>query len=492
VFDSSLPEENKPLFRLANRLHMDTRASAVEARLLFRTGDPYSRHVLDESERALRDMRYLFDAEIRPVRYYDNTVDIEVRTRDVWTLNPGASFKLRGGESASRFEVEDANLFGRGKALQLAHSSTVDRDEWIVDWNDPNVWGSRWQLDLGFADSDDGNRSELMVWQPFYALDTRREFGVSVVQWDRVESRYALGEVTDRFAQDEQRAEIFAGWSKGLRGRWAHRWLAGYRFERNRFTTPATPLATTQLPADRDLSYPWFGVEWLQDDFREMSNLNQIGRVEDLAFGFRTRLEAGWSGESFGATRDAYIFNALLSDGFEIRPDRFLFLSARAATRVEDGSSANAWGSFATRYFARMGEHNVFYAAASVLGSHALDEQTQILLGGDNGLRGYPLRFQSGSGRALLTLEHRVYTDWYPFRLVRIGGAVFVDAGRTWGSAPVPVENLGWLADAGLGLRFGMSRSGLGNILHVDVAFPLNSAPGVDDVQFQVETKRTF
>jgi hypothetical protein len=37
-----------------------------------------------------------------------------------------------------------------------------------------------------------------------------------------------------------------------------------------------------------------------------------------------------------------------------------------------------------------------------------------------------------------------------------------------------------------------MSRSGLGNILHVDVAFPLNSEPGVDDVQFQVETKRTF
>jgi hypothetical protein len=492
VFDASIPEENGALYRLANRLHMDTRASAVEARLLFRTGDLYSRHVLDESERALRDMRYLFDADIRPVRYYGNTVDVEVRTRDVWTLNPGASFKLRGGESASRFEIEDANLFGRGKALQLAHSSTVDRDEWILNWSDPNVWGSRWQLDLGFADSDDGNRSEVMFWQPFYALDTRREFGVSVVQWDRVQARYALGEVTDRFGQDEQRAEIFAGWSNGLRGGWARRWLAGYRFERNRFVTPAAALATTDLPEDRDISYPWIGVEWLQDDFREMSNLNQIGRVEDLAFGFRARLEAGWSGESLGATRDSYIFDATLSDGFEILPGQFLFLSARTATRVEDGSSTNAYASFATRYFARMGERNVFYAGASVLGSDDLDEQTQVLLGGDNGLRGYPLRFQSGSGRALITLEHRVYTDWYPFRLVRVGGAVFVDAGRAWGNGPVPVENLGWLADAGLGLRFGMSRSGLGNILHVDVAFPLNSVADVDSVQFQIETKRTF
>jgi hypothetical protein len=492
VFDSSIPEENKALFRLANRLHMDTRASAIEARLLFRTGDAYSRHVLDESERALRDMRYLFDAEIRPVRYYDNTVDIEVRTRDVWTLNPGASFKLRGGESASRFELEDANLFGRGKALQIARSSTVDRDEWILGWNDPNVWGSRWQLDFGFADSSDGNRSELMISQPFYALDTRREFGVSLVEWNRIESRYALGEITDRFAQDEQRAEIFAGWSRGLRNGWARRWLAGFRFERNRFATPAVPLATASPPADRELSYPWVGVEWLQDDFREMSNLNQIGRIEDLAFGARARLEAGWSDQAFGATRDAWLLNAALSDGFEVRPDQFLFFSARAATRVEDGSAANAFASFATRYFMRIGEHNVFYAGASVLDSHDLDEQTQILLGGDNGLRGYPLRYQSGSGRALLTLEHRVYTDWYPFRLVRIGGAVFVDAGRTWGRGPVPVENLGWLADAGFGLRFGMSRSGLGNILHVDVAFPLRSEAGLDSVQFQVETKRTF
>jgi len=134
----------------------------------------------------------------------------------------------------------------------------------------------------------------------------------------------------------------------------------------------------------------------------------------------------------------------------------------------------------------------IFLGGIAWIGAHDLDPETQILLGGDNGLRGYPLRYQSGSGRALVTLEHRVYTDWYPFRLVRIGGAVFIDAGRTWGRGPVPVENKGWLADAGFGLRFGMSRSGLGNILHVDVAFPLNSEPGVDDVQFQVETKRTF
>jgi len=31
----------------------------------------------------------------------------------------------------------------------------------------------------------------------------------------------------------------------------------------------------------------------------------------------------------------------------------------------------------------------------------------------------------------LLTVEQRFYTDWYPFRLARIGAAVFGDVGRT-------------------------------------------------------------
>ena len=45
----------------------------------------------------------------------------------------------------------------------------------------------------------------------------------------------------------------------------------------------------------------------------------------------------------------------------------------------------------------------------------ALDPDMQLLIGGDNGLRGYPLRYEAGTSRALLTVEQRFYTDWYPF-----------------------------------------------------------------------------
>jgi hypothetical protein len=492
VFDPSDPREAGGLYAIANRLHMDTRASAIQAQLLFAPGDLYSRRVLEETERALRNLRYIFDAEIRPVRYSGNTVDLEVTTRDVWTLNPGLSFKRRGGENSSRVEIEDTNFLGRGKRISLARSSTEDRNSWIFQWEDPNVWSSRWRAAFDYADSTDGERAGALVEYPFYALDSRWTFGVAAVDFDRIESRYVLGEVTEQFRHEERSAELYAGTSRGLRNGWVRRLLAGYRHLEASFAAAPGEPAPPSLPADRTDAYPWVGIEWVQDDFQETSNLNQIGRTEDLAFGLAARLEAGWSDESLGATRNGAVLRGRVSDGFHVAQDQYLFVSGGVAGRFESSRAANVIANASAGYYLRTGTRGVLFAGASVVQTDALDPETQVLLGGGNGLRGFPARYQTGEGLALVTLEQRLYTDWYPFRLVRVGGAVFADVGRTWGRGAVPAPNFGWLADVGVGLRLGMSRSGLGNVLHVDVAFPLNGDDSIDSMQFQVETKRSF
>ncbi|NJO13688.1 MAG: hypothetical protein HC872_09745, partial [Gammaproteobacteria bacterium] len=107
-------------------------------------------------------------------------------------------------------------------------------------------------------------------------------------------------------------------------------------------------------------------------------------------------------------------------------------------------------------------------------------------------LRGYPLRYQAGTTSALLTLEHRYFTDWYPLRLARVGGAVFFDMGRTWGVDSAGTPNLGWLKDVGVGLRLGNTRSSYGSVIHLDLAFPLDRSAGIDAVQFLVSTHKSF
>ena len=120
----------------------------------------------------------------------------------------------------------------------------------------------------------------------------------------------------------------------------------------------------------------------------------------------------------------------------------------------------------------------MFFAGATGAASEALDPEDQIQLGGDNGLRGYPLRYQTGTSRALFTVEQRYFTDWFPFRLFYVGAAVFADVGRTWGRGAVGAPSLGWLSDVGFGLRLGNARSGFGSVVHIDIAFPLNRTPG--------------
>jgi hypothetical protein len=50
----------------------------------------------------------------------------------------------------------------------------------------------------------------------------------------------------------------------------------------------------------------------------------------------------------------------------------------------------------------------------------------------------------------------------------------------------------GILRDGGIGLRLGVTRSGLGNVIHLDVAFPLDGDSTISRVQYLVTTKQSF
>jgi len=186
------------------------------------------------------------------------------------------------------------------------------------------------------------------------------------------------------------------------------------------------------------------------------------------------------------------IFSGYLQDGVDLRPDESLFGSASASGRLEGGTLRDGVLSAELRYYRRTSKRFKFFASAGGTVTGNLDPEQQLLLGGDSGLRGYPLRYQAGTSKALLTLEERYYTDWYPFRLFHVAGAVFFDMGRAWGTDVTGASSDGLLKDVGIGLRLGSSRSAFGNVLHVDLAFPLDGDPSISNVQFVVETKGQF
>lgn len=119
IFDTDDPAEDKLPFRVANALHIRTRTSVVRDALLFKSGDRVSVRTFDETERALRSTRYLYDVKFTVLAVRDNIADIEVSTRDTWTLDPGGSFGRAGGANSTRVGIKEYNLLGTGTIVSL-------------------------------------------------------------------------------------------------------------------------------------------------------------------------------------------------------------------------------------------------------------------------------------------------------------------------------------------------------------------------------------
>jgi hemolysin activation/secretion protein len=200
----------------------------------------------------------------------------------------------------------------------------------------------------------------------------------------------------------------------------------------------------------------------------------------------------GFSSAALGSDRNALILRLGSRTGFGRSAGTSLRLTTALDTRWERGGIRNFQLSTSASFYKRQSDHRLFFASVKATFGHNLDADQQLLLGGDNGLRGYPLRYQFGDKRALVTLEQRFYSDWYPFRLFRVGGAVFFDIGRAWGSAKGAEAKNEILRDVGFGLRIGNTRSGLGRMTHIDFAFPLDGGKNIRDMQFLIQTKKSF
>ncbi len=491
IFDLDDPAENNALFRLANRWHRRTRDGVLSAQLLFASGDLYSQRLLDETERNLRALSFLREPEITVTRVHDGLVDIEVLTHDVWTLQVGPSFSRSGGTNETSVGFEDKNFFGFGKTFAIGMSTNVDRRSTVFEWRDPNVFGSRWRNELHWSDNSDGHVWRAQLWRPFYALNVRHSFGLLAGNAELLDTRYHLGVAYDSYRHRQQTATAYMGWSSGLRAGVTRRLTLGWNMARDDFDGIANATLAA-APQDRRFNYPWLRLNWINDHFHTTQNLDLIARTEDQQFGLSGSVGLGAASRGFGSDRNATILDSNVSYGHDITSRQQLFLSTAVSARVEQGHSRDVRSTSTIAWYWRTSPRTVMHSKLTLARGSNLDLDHYYELGGDTGLRGYPLRYQQGSGLTLFKLEERAYSPWTLWHLFDIGGTVFFDVGRVHGSNPIGAPNLGWLKDVGIGLRLGNSRSSLGNVIHVDLATPLDGEKHLERLQFLVSTKATF
>jgi hemolysin activation/secretion protein len=493
VFDLDDPRENNFLYRLANKIHIKSRPSTVRRSLLFRSGEPVSARLVDETERLLREKDYLSDVQIRAVAVRDNVVDIEVRTRDNWSLQPGGSFSREGGSNSSGITLREQNLFGTGIELGIEQVSDVDRDGTEVTFKHDHAFAGWTTIKLMHADYDDGYKDEATFERPFYALDTRWAAGVTGQRFDQIDSLYNAGNVVGQYRHSRDSASAYAGWSRGLIDRWVQRYSLGLSYSADYYDYDGSLPTPTAPPPDEVLTGPFVRWEVVEDDFQKLSNRERISRPEYFAMGFHSDVTVGRALTGLGSTRDPWLFTVKLNDGFRPFGRHDLLTELKASGQVDDGKGWHEQYTGGARYYLPQTPKALFYfgVAAGYTPSDAPEDQ--LLLGGDNGLRGFPLRYQVGDKRLVFSVEERVYTDWYPFRLFRIGGAVYFDYGRAWGGPTQNTGDPGWLANVGFGLRVVSDRASFGKIYHIDLAFPINNDdPNIKSPQFLIKSRSYF
>lgn len=492
IFDTSDPKEDKALFRAANSLHIQTRPGVIERALLFKTGDLLKVRALEETERLLRENRYLYEVQFRVLAVHDGVADIEVLTRDTWSLDLGASAGRAGGANSRGIHLKEYNLLGTGISVSLGRAKTVDRTSREVQIANNRLFGSQVALTIDHATRSDGQRNAAALVLPFYALDARRSAGVTASKDKRIDAVYVAGEVSGQYRHRQARGEAFGGWSDGLVDGWVRRYVAGISVADDAYAPEPGQVAPTRLPSDERLVAPFVRFELIEDRFERELNRNLVGRPEFFALGLAARLQLGWAASALGSSRDTLLYSATLSRGFEPLRNHTLTAATLLTGQLAGGQVRRQRLGLQAQYYLPQSKAWLFYASAAAEVLHRPDPADTLVLGGDNGLRGYPLRYQSGTRSALVTVEERFYTDLYVWQLFRVGGAAFFDAGRAWGGEAPNRVNAGWLHNVGVGLRIVSARAAFSNVLHLDLAYPINTTPGMKKVQFLVKTKTSF
>ena len=482
IFNTEDAAEDKPLFRFANRWHVNTRERTIRTLLLFGDGDTVDISRLEETERALRAKRFLYDARVIANRVCGNDVDIVVVTRDVWSLQPTASVSRTGGENEYDLGFSEHNILGTGIEADAELFKTLDRSGASAGFTSPNLGNSRIGLGLRIENADDGDGVLAFIGQPFYALDARRAWNVTATASESRRRLYDAGVETASFGLDYRRAVLSRGWSRGLVDGIANRLSLGVTFEERAFKDVPASLSDIE---DREFAYPFVAFQRIGDDFSRVRNLNRIQTTEDVFLGHQYDLLFGYS-----PRRGHVVYNAAFRDGRSFRGEvaDILLYGAQVSGfwNREAGRAENLIAQIWARYRRAQTPRWGLFVDAEATVTDQLTPDQQILSGGDSGMRGYPNRFQAGSHRFRITAEERFYSGIYLWRAVRIAGAAFVDVGRAWDSA----RDNSVLANAGFGLRLESTRTDRSRVYHIDFAFPLVSQPGAGGMEITLTGKR--
>lgn len=480
--------------RFANDYHVVTTESTLREDLLFQEGDVLDAAILAETERLLRSRRYLRHAEITPVAYCEatGTVDVEVRSWDNWSLLPRISLGHAGGETKTNLGLAEDNLWGTGNAAQIEYFSDSERDGYKLQFHSPNLSSSHWQTTLQYADTSDGESYRFNLAKPFYRLSSERAYNLDIFKEIKDISEYARGDVYNEYRSNQQLMELSSGWAFGRTAQSVQHLNFGVTQDQHEFSENND--SNRAPPDNRDLSQIWLSWDFLQSDYRELTNFFLWNRVEDINFGWQAQVRLGRLQKYLGADQGGWDLQTSLQKNFEINEKSWLV--SRFSYRQLHQQQLKQQQLFQSQlqYIRHLTPQQVLLAQVQWSVGKNLYRDERISIGGDEGMRAFPLYYQTGNKAALASLEYRYITHWHIYQLLDVALAGFVDAGRAWDNPDRPAgpDDNQTLSGYGVGIRLLPSHASRGSVISIDLAKPVSDNPELSGWRWRLIAKRPF
>lgn len=166
-------EEQLSVFaKLANALHVRTRAATIRRTLLVNQGDAFDSARVVESERALRNLS-VFRSVALDTAWVRDKLYLLVVTGDGWSTRPEMNFTTTAGDATWTVGLTEENFLGTATEVGLGYTHGVDRNALEVAYRNPHFLARRAILFLRYADLSDGQRASWRVGMPFAQTSAR-------------------------------------------------------------------------------------------------------------------------------------------------------------------------------------------------------------------------------------------------------------------------------------------------------------------------------
>ena len=291
------------LTRTADKLQTNTKDYIIRELLFVKKGQLVDPYRLADNERFLRDQNFIKDARIIVRHVAEDSVDVYVRLRDVFSW--GAELETSGIKDF-KLSVYDANFLGMAQRLQYTMLYDRTRSPVIGSgfmYRKTSIAGSFINVDAAYTTIDQGtslgNENEtsyyLKLDRPLYTPNARFAGGLEL-SWNRSTNVFEkpLTEFSD---YKYQLGDVWLGYNIGVYKQKKEgednrrRRFVSMRYFDQHFTQP--PKLDTFDARYANKRYLLAQFNWYKINFYRTNYIYGFGRTEDIPVGMMRKLTMG-------------------------------------------------------------------------------------------------------------------------------------------------------------------------------------------------------